>query len=237
MRYVGGKARIAAWVESNILKLKQEQTSYLEPFVGGANTLHIVGRHFQSIYAGDLNKDLILLLNAVGKGWKPYYITKERYFELKKSEASAERGFAGFGCSFGGKWFGGYVDTCWDNHHKRITKPYWEAASRSLLKISSTLNRTKFSIGSYDQWQPNANYFVYCDPPYRGTLGYGTDFDHESFWNCMTSWREKGSQILVSEQEAPPHWKIFDERTRKAQLRVSIGKENTQRIERLFYLP
>ena len=44
------------------------------------------------------------------KGWiTPDIITKEDYYYIKenKDEKPYLTGFVGFGCSFGGKWFGG----------------------------------------------------------------------------------------------------------------------------------
>ena len=47
------------------------------------------------------------MLTAVQKDI-PRWSTKD-YIELKKTRQLMLTGFVGFGCSFGGKWFGGYA--------------------------------------------------------------------------------------------------------------------------------
>ena len=41
---------------------------------------------------------------------------------------------------------------------------------------------------------------VYCDPPYKGTYGYGREFDHEDFWQWC---RTRDFPVYVSEYSAP----------------------------------
>ena len=48
---------------------------------------------------------------------------------------------------------------------------------------------------------------IYCDPPYAGTTGYVDSFDNEEFWNVVREW-SKNNIVLVSEQVAPPDFKV-----------------------------
>jgi DNA adenine methylase len=234
MRYVGGKAKLGSWLTEEILKLRTNQDVLLEPFVGGGNSFVRLAKHFSRILASDLHADVVMLFSAIGKGWQPPFISKELYKELKNTPPSALRGFAGFGCSFGGKWFGGYTHDAWDEHHKKRMKPFQEAAIQSLLQHREVFARTSFAIGPYNIWQPKKNMLVYCDPPYRDTLGYGTKFNHEQFWDTMREWRRNGVLVVVSEAQAPEDWQVIAEKSRKSLLRVARGTENTTRIERLF---
>lgn len=234
MRYVGGKARISGWIEQIILSVRTHETRYIEPFVGGANVLLRISHHFPTVIAGDIHPDLVMLLSAVGRGWIPPVISAQLYKNLRHTAPSPLRGFAGFGCSFGGKWFGGFTECPWDAHHKRYTRSYQGAARGALLKSREALSRVHWVIGSYEAFQPTHGDIVYCDPPYKNTLGYTTHFNSPHFWEIAASWSERGATVLVSEQTAPNGWDIIAARTRKSQLRVVRGTSNTIRQEFVF---
>lgn len=238
MRYVGGKERLGKWVAEHLLSLQDGRSHYLEPFVGSGAVFSRVAPHFKAATAADAHLDLILMWQAIAQGWNPpEHVTKEEYASLKHAEPSALRGIVGFGASFGGKWFGGYVDTVWDAHWQRYTKPYLRAARASVLKMRSVFAAAKIRHASYEQHHPGPDSFVYCDPPYAKVLSYGgtLPFDSTKFWSVMDQWIAKGALVVVSESEAPPHWKVLAERERKAMLRVAKGGENKKRREALFW--
>lgn len=237
MRYVGGKTRIATWIAEQIKPLVGSKTCYLEPFVGSGATFAKHAPWFERAIAADSHRDLILMWQMIASGWiPPEHVSKEEYFALKNAEPSALRGLVGFGASFSGKWFGGYVDTTWDAHWNRFTKPYLAAARTSVLKLVDVFKRAKIVHADYRDHAVDETMFVYCDPPYEGTLGYGgTDpFDPVAFWKTATEWHRQGAIVVVSESTAPDGWKLIATRERKAMLRVSKGEENETRRECLF---
>jgi DNA adenine methylase len=236
MRYVGGKARIAAWVRQSIVPVISDRSRYLEPFVGSGATFKTVAPLFRHAIAADAHEDLILLWKAIAEGWKPpTTVTREQYLELKTAAPSALRGLVGFGASFGGKWFGGYVDTAWDEHWKRHTKAYLGAARASAMKLRKTLEWAEIRCCDYKDHQPDRHTVAYCDPPYANTLGYGAAFDTAEFWQTM-KWVENGALVVVSEMVAPPGWDILAERDRKAMFRVvANGEQSEIRREILFW--
>lgn len=235
MRYVGGKTRIAKWVTEQLLTLRTHQTKYLEPFIGSGAVFELVTSKFAKTQAGDTHPDLIALWQAIARGWNPpQTITREHYEALRHAEPSALRGLVGFGASWGGKWFGGFVDTCWDAHHQRQTKSYYPTARQSVLRVGAALKNTEIVCQPYYDWEPTKDTLVYCDPPYAGTLGYGSRFDSEQFWRIMNAWVRRGVVVIVSESVAPAHWRILAERERKSMLRVAKGEANTSRRECLF---
>lgn len=61
--------------------------------------------------ANDIHPELIIMWRALQKGWiPPSLVSEEDYVKAKAGEGFPFlRGFIGFGCSFGGKWFGGYA--------------------------------------------------------------------------------------------------------------------------------
>lgn len=238
MRYVGGKERVGRWVKDQILPVAKGRTHYLEPFVGSGATFMRLAPEFVRRTAGDAHPDLILMWQALAAGWEPpEHVSKEDYHRLKKEPPSALRGLVGFGASFGGKWFGGYVDTCWDAHWKRDTKPYLKAARTSVLKAAPAFVGATVVHCDYREFSPDSSALVYCDPPYEGTLGYGIPggFDSVEFWRTAERWNEAGALVIVSEAKAPAGWNILAERERKAMLRVANGGENEVRREALFW--
>jgi DNA adenine methylase len=237
VRYVGGKTRINGWVAEHVLKYADRAANYLEPFVGSGAVTVRVAHAFSSMVVADAHEDLILMWKALAGGWQPPdHVSKEEYAALRQSPPSALRGYVGFGASFSGKWFGGYVDTAWDAHWNRRTKPYLQAAKKSLLASVWAFKKSTILHGDYSSHNPGAGCVVYCDPPYVGTLGYaGTaPFDSGAFWRRAQEWVDGGSIVIVSESTAPSAWWPVAERERKGMLRVAVGEENHIRREALW---
>lgn len=109
MQYFGGKAKIAKDVANYLKSIKYHNQLYIEPFIGSANVFCLMrGRKV----GYDIHRDLIMLLQEVRDGTFEYpkVVTEDDYKRLKYSDkTSALRAFVGFGCSFSGKWFGGYA--------------------------------------------------------------------------------------------------------------------------------
>lgn len=238
MRYVGGKSRIAGWVADEILKVRGERQSYLEPFVGSGAVFAKLAPHFTSVACGDAHEDLVMLWRAVAAGWvPPESVSREEYNLQRTAAPSAMRAFVGYGSSFSGKWFGGYINSAWDSYHQRQAKPHAQAASRSLVKVAPIFAQAKIHHRRYVEWSPGPGDVVYCDPPYADTLGYpaaGERFDSAKFWEVAAAWADAGALVVVSEERAPEGWVILAERERAAFIRGDRGKASRARVERLY---
>jgi DNA adenine methylase len=206
MRYPGSKARYVKAISVYVAKNSGGRTEYLEPFLGGANSFSVIAPTFPVARAGEFNEDLALMWQAVSRGWTPPVdgISEAEYQNLRHSEPSALRGYAGTGCSFGGKWFGGYARGGVQSSGE--PRNHQAESSRAIAKQAPALHNAEVRHCSYTEWNPSANTVVYCDPPYAGTLKYRDDFDHELFWTTARSWSESGALVLVSEQSAPVDW-------------------------------
>lgn len=236
MRYMGGKAQIAKQLVSAILDDGAPRERWFEPFVGGANVTEHAASLFGSVVGSDQHPDLILMWSAVVDGWlPPEFVSREEYNALRHAEPSALRGFAGFGASFGGKWFGGYAVSQVDAKHK-----YAEECRASYHVVSRQArvfreHRVRFVPGGFDEYEPPPGTTVYCDPPYRGTTGYSVgELDHAAFYAEIGGWASKGCAVYVSEYSEPigvPFRTVW-ERTRRSTLRSSDNTED--RVERLF---
>lgn len=201
MQYMGGKARQAKPIGEILSVYRATCREYVEPFIGGGAVFERAARTFRRPAGYDVHPDLVLMWQAALDGWTPpAAVTREEYAELRNAEPSALRGFVGFGCSFGGKWFGGYASNARGDD-------FCGAARRGLLRKADALRQSGATVGrqSYDVLDPAPGALVYCDPPYAGTTGYdGVDtFDHAAFWARVHEWADAGATVLVSEYEAP----------------------------------
>ena len=147
----------------------------------------------------DKHPYLIAMWKALQDGWiPPEEISKEQYKYIKehKDEDMALSGFVGFGCSFGGKWFGGLAaNKRGDNYCRR--------ANKSVLKDMGGLQNATFLCLDYKDVEIPQGAIVYADPPYDKTTGYSLgDFDSNEFWDYARKLSETNI-VLVSEEKAP----------------------------------
>lgn len=225
MQYLGGKSKIRKQLASVIESFRVPGQMYFEPFVGGGWVLQeISGMRM----AADGNVSLIAMYAALQNGWLPPHFVSEdewRFWRESDDILNPMKAFCGFGCSFGGKWFGGYArsegKTC-----------YAATSKRSLLKQLPLIRDVTFLAGDFTNWVPEGM-LIYCDPPYAGTTNYGAfnGFDHELFWNTVRMWTEKNT-VLVSEYQAPDDFECVAEFN--SRMGLTTAGERPVRIERLF---
>ena len=227
MQYLGGKSKtrkpIAAFIES-----KREGLPYLEPFCGGCwITQEVSGDRT----ASDGNKALITMYQFLQKGWlPPDEISEEEYAVYKRTQPLDDplTAFIGIGCSFGGKWFGGYA--------RQYTGYNFAVGGRNSLKRQlPKIQDVVFLHRQYTGYSP-VNHIIYCDPPYAKTTGYDgcAKFDSILFWNIMREWSENNI-VIISEYSAPEDFKCVLEIPTKTIIRDSENQP-IQTVEKLFML-
>ena len=97
-------------------QLKENQP-FVDLFCGSCNIISKIDDNRLRV-ANDKHYYLIEMWKALQDNWEmPSNITEEEYQYIKnnKDEKPYLTGFVGFGCSFAGKWFGGY---CKDNTNR-----------------------------------------------------------------------------------------------------------------------
>lgn len=238
MQYFGGKQRIAKKVCEYLSQWSD--LPYLEPFVGSGAILQHIPNLDRT--ACDINESLIMLLDEVSKDQfiYPETISEEEYKKYKDDKnPSAMKAFVGFGCSFAGKWFGGYARSEKRNYAanasnslRKITN-YAKTASLSLSRKSVGFENVKFICKDYRELKPSGN-LIYCDPPYQNTTGYSAagKFDSDEFWDVMRKW-SKDNIVIISEYIAPADFECVLEISTKTDIRDKEGKKS-DRVERLF---
>ena len=134
MQYFGGKARLAPQIVTYLNSIRGSR-HFHEPFVGGAN---IVSNMIGCRFAYDLCQPLITMYNALQTGWVPPIKVSETDYNLlneRRDACDPMTAFAGFGCSFAGKYFGGYAR---DNTGRN----YASNAKNSLMQNGCDYNKS-----------------------------------------------------------------------------------------------
>lgn len=230
MQYMGGKFRISKTITDIMMLSREPGQWYVEPFCGGCNVIDkITGPRL----AADNHYWLIAMWRAVLRGWEPPgVVTEEEYQSIKAAMGQYPPelvGFVGFGCSYGGKWWGGYART--DKTGAR-SRNYAGEARRSIERKRPLLDGVVFQCCPYWRMSVPSNSLIYCDPPYADTTGYKTgDFDHELFWQWVRNMTSLGHTVFVSEYTAPDDFYPMWEKPVKTMLAQGKTKHS---VEKLF---
>lgn len=222
MQYLGGKSRLAKKFAPVLQAALDEGIGMLvEPFVGGFNIVPTLRLATAACF--DIHPGLIRMYQALQHGWlPPETVTEAQYLALRDrcDWDDPLTAFAAFGCSFGGKEWGGYArNTARDDYAKR--------ARNSLRKKTKSMDWCVFKCQSFVDVQAPPGSLVYADPPYAETTRYRTgDFDHEQFYEWCETQSRRGARVFVSEFMVPnrPGWVPVWEHRRGVQLNYDLLK-------------
>jgi DNA adenine methylase len=202
MQYLGGKSRIAKDISAIINQYSKDKDFY-SLFCGTCSVESLVVSKNKT--CNDSQEYLIELWKYIQAGnILPDEITEDQYrfYKSNKDMHKAISAFVGFGCSFGGKWWGGYA---------RQTKGlnYAKTAKNSLLKKYRGLQNANFLCQDYRNVKIENNSVIYCDPPYENTTKYSNskEFNHQEFWEYMRT-LGKDNIVFISEINAPEDFEI-----------------------------
>lgn len=219
MRYFGGKQRISKPLSKFLNSQLKENQTFVDLFCGSCNIISKIDSNRLRI-ANDKHKYLIAMWKALQKGWEmPNTITEEEYKYIKsnKDENLPLTGFVGFGCSYSGKWFGGY---CRDNTNRN----YCLNAKNSNLKILNNIKDVVFYNLNYNEVNIPLGSLVYCDIPYKNTTKYCKnevgEFNHDNFYKWVRNNSNKYN-IYINEykQNIPDDFKVVWEYESKKDIR------------------
>lgn len=234
MKYMGSKARFTKEILPIILKDRNPEQWYVEPFAGGMNMIcEVDGKRI----ANDINTELIAMFNAlVYDDWKPTIVSKEKYNEIRANKQAYKPhivGWVGFNCSYSGKYFGGYAGEV--KTKIGTIRNYQTEAIKNVEKQVQKLKGVLFESKNYFELDIPENSIVYCDPPYKGTTEYKHNFDHDLFWDWVREMSKKQLKIYVSEYTAPTDFRCIWEKEAKSSLSAN-GKIGGNKVstERLF---
>ncbi len=228
MKYLGGKARLA----KHIVPLMPAGGAFFEPFCGGLNIT--AGIRARKRVVNDANSGLITLYRALQAGYElPNTVDEALYARYKANQDASDplTAFIGIGCSFGAKWFGGFARGSGSSGARN----YALEAKRGLAAKISVCADVQFFSEDYRRFMRRVpgGAVVYCDPPYKGTTGYGWTINHEEFYRECRLLKGRGCRVFVSEYDMPHPFRLL----RSFEVRTSIDRRgDTARVEKLYEL-
>ena len=227
MRYMGGKSRISKQIAEILNSAISKDAPFVSLFCGSCAIESKVQADVKIL--NDKHPYLIAMWQALQNGWMPPdVVTKEEYYRVKANmdENPALTGFVGFGCSFGGKWWGGYAKD-------KRGDDYCGQAKRGLLKDLVGIQSATFTCLDYRDLEIPDGAVVYCDPPYANTTGYTVgQFDTDEFWEYMRQ-LSKRCDVYISEESAPDDFECIwsKEKVRTLEKNDNVGRV---KVEKLF---
>ena len=227
MQYMGGKSRISKQIAEILNSAIDKNTPFVSLFCGSCAIESKVQADVKIL--NDKHPYLIAMWQALQNGWTPPdVVTKEEYYRVKANmdENPALTGFVGFGCSFGGKWWGGYAKD-------KRGDDYCGQAKRGLLKDLVSIQSATFTCLDYHDVEIPDGAVVYCDPPYVNTTGYTVgQFGTDEFWNYMRQ-LSKRCDVYISEESAPDDFECIwsKEKIRTLEKNDNVGRV---KVEKLF---
>jgi DNA adenine methylase len=229
LQYMGSKARIAKKLLEVMLPHRKPGQYWVEPFVGAGGMIQNVdGPRIGS----DLDSCIVAFLKAVSYGWVPEPIDKNQYLLIKDNKELYTQeylAFVGYGCSFGGKWFGTFGGGKHNGKNRKYSR--CETAINSMKIQSPKLQGAEFFHCSYDELYIPGNSLVYCDPPYQNTAGYKFEFNHQKFWQWCRDMSNAGHSVFVSEYTAPDDFECVFELEHVTPFNRN---KRSKRVEKLF---
>ena len=240
MKYMGSKARIKKEILPLILKDRQPNQFFVDLMSGGMNLIDgVEGNRI----ANDLNFYLIEMWRKLLEGWIPdEFYEKEIHYSVKKTPEKYPAylvGYVRFICSFGGDWNGGFAGYYPESRRNKngVLPSYQKEGKNGIIKQLEKLKGVIFFSKNYYEVKIPSNSIVYLDPPYKGTTGYFTDFDHEFFYNFARKLKKDGHKVFISEYEMPSDFICVWQKEISSQLSAN-GKSggNKKSIEKLFTL-
>jgi len=197
---MGSKDRLAHKIVPILLSYKKSNEVFVDMFCGG---LGITDKLNGPRIAVDANRYLIALWQQLQCGWvPPDYVSRESWQHIKNKKSEYPDYFvawAGFCCSYAGRFFEGFAGI---TETKAGIRNYQDEAKRNVLKQRELLANVQFITGDFECVKIPTNGFIYCDPPYAGTKGYGTNFDTELFFD-WAAFMSKKHTVIISEYSAP----------------------------------
>lgn len=230
MKYMGSKRRIAKYILPIMLKKAEERniTTWVEPFVGGANMIDKVPSNFKRI-GYDINNHVIHALIDIRDRPNDLFdsFSKELRDFHKKDKAKTLYSHACIVTSFGADLNGGYA-----REKGSDESTFCGYGKRNAIKQSPLIQDVEFICDSYENLDFN-NCLIYCDPPYKGTTKYKDDFNHEKFYDWCR-YQSKKNVLYISEYNMPDDFKEVWQGEIKTNFASTRKKATHNATEKLF---
>lgn len=229
MRYLGGKHVAGRHIVPFLVRHNADVV--WDACCGGLSIGKRLGDSGQAVLCSDVHPSLMAMYKAVASGWRPPTSMTEEDYKRCKALADGDplKGFAGFGCAFGGIWFCGFAK---DNTGRN----YAAESSRSVIAgvVSVQSSGGAFAHLDFLRCAPHdiGNTVLYLDPPYRGTASYSgvAPFDFGLFDRLVCEWA-KIIPVYVSEYDLPYGRCVWEKQQKST---VARDKSVRMRTEKLY---
>lgn len=243
--YQGSKSQIAEWVVSNLPKAE----TLVDLFAGGCaiTDCAMQSGKWERIIANDLEGSGIELFDGAIHGKykdESRWISRDSFFMLKDVDPYVKWcwSFGNGGRSYLYSKEKEYsLEPIWKMIFAKDTKEarlHWKEFCRRKkddyfykgnIQSLESLERLETSNADYQSVAIPDNAVVYCDIPYKGTSGYGIEFNHEEFYDwCM----EQTAPVFISEYWMPEdRFEVIAEKTKRNTMSATA---NLKKVERLY---
>lgn len=237
MKYMGSKNRISKHIIPIMVDEADKRgiTTWVEPFVGGGNSIDKVPDRFKRI-GSDANPHAVQALIAIRDmvDILPETLTEEEYKQIRGCDPEPIKSWLRFICSYSGRFDEGFA------RHGNLVKyrktPLQEGRINA-QKQSPLLQGVQLFTRSYDNCNDYTNCLIYCDPPYKGKTSYRTQpLDHDKFWEWCRGMSEHNI-VFVSEYEAPSDFVCVWSGEVKTNFDSKRKSSSYTAIEKLFEVP
>lgn len=238
---MGGKTRIAKQLAAEIDKVRRPGQWVWDAFCGGLSMSVALSKN-GPVYSTDACVPLIALYRAVQAGWDPPTHVDEATYRAARDlpDTDPMKAFCGFGGSFGGKWFGGYIPSVRSHTVSRGSAQGHTCTNRAYAACGEVIRRdTRYAnIDCVDflKVAPRpVDGVLYLDPPYAGTTGYAATgpFASERFVERVRAW-SAFAPVFVSEYEFPFGVCVWSRELRTGLNGAANGP--VRMTERLYYI-
>ncbi len=220
IKWAGGKRALIPDIAKHF---PEHVSTYWEPFVGGGAVFFTFADRFDRAIISDLNEELVIAYNVVKQDVealidalriheKGHHRSDSYYMRVRSQEPAEEIAIAAR--------FIYLNKTCYNGLYRvnksgkfnvpkgRYKNPDICAADR-LRGASKALAKATIRLGDFERIVcPDADDFVYCDPPYDDCFtGYQaagfTSDDQERLRNAVNQWFDAGANIMLSNSDTP----------------------------------
>ena len=217
VKWAGGKRTLIP----EIAKYFPERVStYWEPFVGGGAVFFTMADRIDRAVLSDLNEELVLTYQVVKdrvdeliealKAHERGHRNEKHYLQVRAQEPDTSIGIAAR--------FIYLNKTCYNGLYRvnkagkfNVPKGRYKnpdiCNADKLRTASKVLAKATIQVGDFVRAvHPNANDFVYCDPPYHETFtGYQaggfTPEDQERLRDAINGWINMGANVMLSNSD------------------------------------
>ena len=216
--WIGGKRRLAR----HILPLFPQHTCYVEPFCGAA-ALYFLKEPTKVEVINDVNGELVNLYRVVRhhleefvRQFKWALASRQifKWLQITPEETltdiqRAARFFYLQKMAFGGRVASQNFGTATASPPKLNLLRLEEDLSAAHLRLSRTYIENLDWVDCIRKYDREHTLF-YCDPPYWGTEGYGTDFGLEQYPRMAELAKTIQGRMIISVNDIPEMRQAFD---------------------------